>query len=145
MSQYLVPFTVALLSQFQAATAIRDRSEEALYAAQLEAEWLNDGITQYYAQSEAADYGGPNEEPDSDYWKPVNSQEQSVSSDSPVSEGLDPDLYDGGVEDIFEPNFDDFDADPYGLEGGSGSYGGNLFPGNPFGMSQVESHLLSLA
>ena len=32
MSQYIVPFTVTLLSQFKAATAIRDMSEDALYA-----------------------------------------------------------------------------------------------------------------
>ena len=32
MTQYIVPFTVALISQFKSATAIREISEDALYA-----------------------------------------------------------------------------------------------------------------
>ena len=50
MSQYLVPFTVALVAQFKHATAVQ--SEEALALAQLEAMWLNDGVEYIYAQSE---------------------------------------------------------------------------------------------
>ena len=49
MTQYIVPFTVALVAQFKHATALRQQSEEALSIAQLEAMWLDDGVEYIYA------------------------------------------------------------------------------------------------
>ena len=63
MTQYLVPFTVALIAQFRSATAIQ--TEEDLALAQLKSEWLNDGVEYIYAQSESM--AELNEEDDEDY------------------------------------------------------------------------------
>ena len=81
MTLFKTPFTVALLAQFQTATALRNHSEEALAAAQLEAQWLDDGIEYIYAESEAMDYMGSNEEPESDSVQFSNADSESYNLD----------------------------------------------------------------
>ena len=65
MTQYLVPFTVALVAQFKSAMAMR--TEEDLAFAQLESMWSNDGVEYIYAQSETM--AELNEEDDEDYYQ----------------------------------------------------------------------------
>ena len=96
MTLLKVPFTVALLAQFKQATAIHNASETSLSAAQLEAMWLDDGIEYIFAESEAMDYGGTNEEADTD------------------------------------PEFNNSDSSSF-----------DLYPGTPFGLSQVAAEMFS--